>query len=144
MLEWDILPPAPRQGQSRISHPSVALCARTPDETVRKRCLIGVNEGVCDAFLVITMNLCSTAVVSAHICISAGERFPETSTRTSKTESLQKRKKPQRAKQTAQIQSDPTLSSEMKGRLHAGPDVFVEKSPWGWGGRKRKRECVLC
>lgn len=82
MLEWDVPPPPPpqagsEQGQSRISHPSVALCARTPDETVRIRCLMGVNEGICDAFLLITMNLRSTSVVSAHICVSAGEGFPE-------------------------------------------------------------------
>lgn len=76
---WSGTSPRARQGQSRVSHPSVALCARTPAETIQKRCLMGVNEGICDAFLLTAMNLRSTSVVSAHIRVSAGQRFPETS-----------------------------------------------------------------
>lgn len=68
---------------------------------------MGINESIYDALLLIMINVCSKDVASAHISVSAGEWVIKHLAEHLKLrrEEQHEIEKPQRPKQTAQIES---------------------------------------
>lgn len=107
---------------------------------------MGMIESIYDRLLPIMINLCSTSVVSARVCVSAGGRVMKHLQEHQKNGGSTKSKKPQRPKQTAQSASNLTLSFCTHAPRNESTSAHLcGKELVQAGGKKRekKRMCSL-